>query len=123
MVSWLAEQGVRSIPIISRTGKLSPVLAQLLQGNASAVQQALVHVVTCDAACAADVEVLQQLLSGPVPLLGVMHAGGLLADATFNKQNLAGVRQASIIEAVMLTLYRCLVEPRSSSHRELARRS
>jgi hypothetical protein len=95
MVSWLAEQGVRSIPIISRTGRLSPALAELLQSSASAVQQAVVHVVACDAACSADVEVLQQLLSGRAPLLGVMHAGGILADATFNKQSLAGVRQVS----------------------------
>jgi NADPH:quinone reductase-like Zn-dependent oxidoreductase len=93
MVSWLAEQGIRNIPIISRTGRLSPALAQLLQSSSSAVQQALVYVVACDAACSADVEVLQQLLSGRVLLLGVMHAGGLLADATFNKQTLAGVRQ------------------------------
>jgi NADPH:quinone reductase-like Zn-dependent oxidoreductase len=95
MVSWLAEQGVRSIPIISRTGRLSAALAELLQSGASAVQQAVVHVVACDAACSADVEVLQQLLSGRMPLLGVMHAGGILADATFNKQTLAGVRQVS----------------------------
>jgi hypothetical protein len=96
MVSWLAQQRVKSVIILSRSGRASAGLAQLLGDPGSASQQAAVSILACDAACAADGAVLeQQLLAAQEPLLGVMHAGGVLADATLNKQSMSGVRKVS----------------------------
>jgi hypothetical protein len=90
MVRWLAEQGVRHIPVASRTGKLSGGIAEVLAGSAAA--QAQVSVLQCDASSVADV---QALLAGGPPLLAVLHAGGVLADATFGNQTLRDLRAVS----------------------------
>jgi NADPH:quinone reductase-like Zn-dependent oxidoreductase len=94
VVSWLSQQSVQSIIILSRSGKPTTGLAQLLAGAASAAQQPAVSLLACDAACAADGAAFEQhLVAAQQPLLGVMHAGGILADAALNKQNLGGVRK------------------------------
>ena len=46
--------------------------------------------VKCDASLAEDVTALQQENSSP-PLVGLFHAGGVLADATVNNQTAAGI--------------------------------
>jgi NADPH:quinone reductase-like Zn-dependent oxidoreductase len=97
MVRWLAEQGVRHIPVASRSGKLSSSLAEALSGGAAA--QAQVSVLQCDASSAADV---QALLAGGPPLLAVLHAGGVLADATFANQTLRDLRAVSAPKASAL---------------------
>jgi NADPH:quinone reductase-like Zn-dependent oxidoreductase len=94
MVGWLAQQGVRSIIILSRSGRAGEGLLQLLGDADSAVRQPVVSVLACDAACRADgAAFVQHLMAAQQPLLGVMHAGGVLADATLNKQTLSGVRK------------------------------
>eukprot|EP00878_Enallax_costatus_P032620 GHUV01035866.1.p1 GENE.GHUV01035866.1~~GHUV01035866.1.p1 ORF type:complete len:548 (-),score=177.63 GHUV01035866.1:22-1665(-) len=107
MVSWLSTQGVRHIPILSRTGQLSHGLQQLVVDPRAAAAQAAVSVYACDAALAADVVVLEQLLASGIPLLGVMHAGGVLRDATFSKQHMAGVRQVGASVSMHGALKHC----------------
>lgn len=56
-------------------------------------QTAAVTLTKADAGFACDVEAV---LAGALPAVtGVMHAGGVLADATVANQTLAGIRQAS----------------------------
>ncbi|KAI8473970.1 MAG: hypothetical protein J3K34DRAFT_383389, partial [Monoraphidium minutum] len=93
MVRWLAECGVAWIPAVSRSGRLSSQLGELLAGaGASAARGAGVSVVACDGGAAADAAALEASLCGR-PLLGVLHAGGVLADATFANQSARGVRK------------------------------
>lgn len=93
MVGWLAAQGVRCIPVLSRTGKLSSSIEVLL-AQSSACHQAQVVAVQCDSGFAADVAALPAAWGG-APLAAVLHAGGVLADSTFANQDAASVRKAS----------------------------
>jgi hypothetical protein len=94
MVRWLAESGVGWIPAASRSGRLSGPLAEQLLGSsrASAAQGAAVSVVACDGGAAADAAALEASLGGR-EVLGVLHGGGVLADATFANQTASGVRK------------------------------
>jgi NADPH:quinone reductase-like Zn-dependent oxidoreductase len=94
MVGWLAESGVGWIPAASRSGRLSGPLAEQLLGTSgsSAAQGAAVSVVACDGGAAADAAALEASLGGR-ELLGVLHAGGVLADATFANQTARGMRK------------------------------
>jgi hypothetical protein len=72
----------------------------------------VVSVLACDAACGADgAAFVQHLMAAQQPLLGVMHAGGVLADATLNKQTLSAVRKVS----VSVTAF-CTFAPRLFHH-------
>jgi NADP-dependent 3-hydroxy acid dehydrogenase YdfG len=94
MVRWLSEQGVRYIPVASRTGKIPSGIAEFLAGGtgSTAASLAAVTVFQCDTSSAADLAAaLADQGRGP-PLLAVLHAGGVLADATFGNQSLAALR-------------------------------
>ncbi len=93
MVQWLADKGVRHIPIVSRSGQLPASVQGLLVSGSSAAHQAAVTVVQCDASFRADAAELQGSCLGGVPLLAVLHAGGVLSDATFSNQTLASLRK------------------------------
>jgi acyl carrier protein len=89
---WLIEQGAESVVLLSRSGGLpSPVLQQQRWRLADA-RPATVSSSKADAALAADVA---GVLQGDVSVRGIMHAGGVLADAMLPNQTLAGIRQAS----------------------------
>jgi NADPH:quinone reductase-like Zn-dependent oxidoreductase len=91
MVRWLAESGAGAMPVASRSGRLTPALGALLRAGASAAAAAAVTVAACDGGAAADAAALEASLGGR-PLLGMLHAGGVLADAVFSNQSAAGVR-------------------------------
>lgn len=83
---WLTRQDVSSIVLISRSGDISlTVLEQL--SSASVVTS-----LKADAGMRSD---LAAISTGPS--CGVMHAGGMLADATISSQTSAGLRQVIII--------------------------
>jgi NADPH:quinone reductase-like Zn-dependent oxidoreductase len=94
MVKWLAESGVGAIPVASRSGRLTAALGPLLAAGSSAAHSAAVTVAACDGSAAADTAVLASSL-GSRPLLGVLHAGGVLADAVFSNQSAGGVRKVA----------------------------
>jgi len=94
IAQWLAQQGVQHILLLARsartTSATSAHLSQLWRGQSQAT------VCACDAGCAADVS---DVLSPPPhpqhlpPLSAILHAGGVLADATLRNQTLAGLRK------------------------------
>jgi hypothetical protein len=94
IAQWLTQQGVQHILLLARsartTSAASQHLCQLWQGQAQAMVSA------CDAGCAEDVSAAlapsthHQHLP---PLCAVLHAGGVLADATLRNQTLSGLRK------------------------------
>jgi hypothetical protein len=94
IAQWLAQLGVQHILLLARsartTSAASQHLCQLWQGQAQAMVSA------CDAGCAEDVSATlapsthHQHLP---PLCAVLHAGGVLADATLRNQTLSGLRK------------------------------
>eukprot|EP00775_Hariotina_reticulata_P007135 gene7135-7350_t len=108
MVAWLSERRVNSFFIISRTGRMSTAFAQMV--DSSAAQHAVVKILACDASTPADMWGLEACSAAcGRPVVGVVHAGGVLADATISKQTLAGVRKvfAPKFDATV-QLQRCL---------------
>ena len=99
---WLVASGVKHIALLGRTGlagtaatasKVDPasVLAAATDAGSWASAVALLK---CDAAVAADLDKILQTASSSqlrLPLAGVLHAGGVLADATLPNQSLAGL--------------------------------
>jgi hypothetical protein len=101
VAAWLLQQGAPAVHLLSRSGCVpAAVLAQ--QSFEECPSAAVVVSTKNDAACAADVAELRAAAPG---LQGVMHAGGVLADATLPNQTLLGVLQASIRVAPTLRPY------------------
>lgn len=101
---WLVAGGARHVTLLGRTG-----LAGAAQDGASTADPAAVPaaataggawtaavtVVKCDAATASDAAaVMEAAGTGPrrVPLAGMLHAGGVLRDATLPNQTMPGLR-------------------------------
>ncbi len=87
---WLASQGVAHVVLLGRAARpsqASPEEQHLLGGGCPAQ----VQVVQADMGSAADVAAALGGGGGcGLPVLAVMHAGGVLADATVANQSLAG---------------------------------
>lgn len=97
---WLVAGGARHVALLGRTGLADTagtgpmdVLGAATVGGAWA---AAVTLIKCDAAAAADAQALLQTAVGSgeprLPWAGVLHAGGVLRDATLANQTLAGLR-------------------------------
>ncbi len=80
--SWLTAAGARRVQLLGRTGRASSA-SLAAEGS----EPAVVTLLMCDAAAAADAGAV---LGGAAPLAGVLHAGGVLADATLPIQTLSG---------------------------------
>jgi acyl transferase domain-containing protein/NADPH:quinone reductase-like Zn-dependent oxidoreductase/acyl carrier protein len=107
VVQWLAEQGIQHIPVVSRSGQASQDLQQLLSSSThlTAVQQCQVTVLAADASSSSDASgILAAVQELPVPLIGVMHAGGVLADALLEQQQLSGLRKVAAAKPAVLPL-------------------
>ncbi len=94
IAQWLVQQGVQHILLLGRSARTSYAASQQLrqvwQGPAQATMAA------CDAGCAEDMAAVLAPASRSVhlpPLSAVLHAGGVLADATLRNQSLAGLRK------------------------------
>ena len=104
VAQWLAQQGVKHLVLLARsarvgssnTGGGGSALGQLWQGATETCS------VACDAGCSEDVSAAlssscssaaqQQQQQAPA-LAAVLHAGGVLADATLRNQSLPGLRR------------------------------
>lgn len=101
---WLAAGGTKHITLLGRTGVAEGAAAVgatqpgsvLAEATAAGSWAAAVTLLKCDAAAAADVAAVLDAAGGSakqrLPLAGVLHAGGVLRDATLQKQTLAGLR-------------------------------
>jgi NADPH:quinone reductase-like Zn-dependent oxidoreductase/3-oxoacyl-(acyl-carrier-protein) synthase len=105
VAQWLVQQGSQHLLLLGRSGKASST-ASMLAGfdplNGSSTQ---VIMAAADVAAAED---LQYALCGipaqlGLPVGAVLHAGGVLADATVSKQSLLGLRQV-LAPKVMATM-------------------
>eukprot|EP00887_Chlorella_sp_A99_P003362 scaffold26.g3362.t1 len=107
---WLAAAGVKRLLLLGRSGlaegasptgaqaggtstAVSGTAASLTETTAGGRWAAAVTLSKCDAACAADVAaVLPLAADAGAPISGILHAGGVLRDATLQNQSLAGLR-------------------------------
>jgi hypothetical protein len=90
VTEWLARQGAGCLHLVSRTGMVTPALTEVLQPG-SAAYTSLVTISSADTSAGED---LAGLLAAAGrqgrPVSAVLHAGGVLADATLANQGLAG---------------------------------
>ena len=103
---WLAAGGAKHITLLGRTGvaessaaatagSLQPA-SVLAAATSAGSWAAAVTLLKCDAAAAADAAAVLGAAAGSarerLPLAGVLHAGGLLRDATLQNQTMHGLR-------------------------------
>ncbi|NGM15221.1 SDR family NAD(P)-dependent oxidoreductase [Verrucosispora sp. CWR15] len=99
----VAEHGVRSLLLASRSGPATPGVRELvadLEGTGASVR-----VVACDVADRQAVAELLAAVPGRYPLTAIVHAAGVLADGTIeslNRESLDRVLRAKVGGAVNL---------------------
>ncbi len=88
---WLQQQSVARVQLISRSGRAGEsgrLEAALLSGSCTAVTISM-----ADMGVSEDLSgALRSAAQGGVALQGILHAAGVLADATIAKQTLEGTR-------------------------------
>lgn len=107
VAGWLAEQGARHFLLVGRTGRATAAAAPLLQAG-TAAYGAKVTIAACDAGQAAD---MAGLLKGSAdsrrpPVTVLIHAGGVLADATLGNHTLSTVRRVLAPKQAALARWR-----------------
>jgi NADPH:quinone reductase-like Zn-dependent oxidoreductase len=92
VAQWLCGNGVQQLHLLGRVGKLrtGAVLQRLLNSSGSSSQ---VIVSQCDAGSSEDLAAVLSSSRELLPVELIIHAGGLLADATLQQQQLHGVQQ------------------------------
>lgn len=113
VVHWAAAQGTKHLRIVSRTGKFSSGNAAFALTHAdSPLYSACVTTSMCDAAASEDMgSVISSVHSTGPAVASVMHAGGVLADATVANQTVSGTRavyaaKASAMQGIQSVLQR-----------------
>ena len=96
VAAWLSKQRVQHVQLTGRTGKLSKDTAHALADATHPFCQSEVIVHRADTSCSEEAEALTAAAApGQLPQLqGIMHASGVLADATFGNQSATSLRQA-----------------------------
>ena len=95
MAGWLSEQHVQHIHFTGRTGKLSMDAASALADASHPLCQSQVTAHKADTSSIEEAATLAATAPGHLPQLqGIMHASGVLADATFGNQSAASLRRA-----------------------------
>ena len=95
VASWLSQQQVQHLQLTGRTGKMSADMANALADVQSTLSQAEVVIHRADTSGAEEARALARNAPGQGPQLqGIMHASGVLADATFGNQSAASLRKA-----------------------------
>lgn len=97
LAQWLLQQKLRHMALASRSGLLPTEAVAALTG---AGYNAAISLAKCDAGFAADAATALQL--GETAWTGLIHAGGVLADATIGNQTAAGVRAVFAPKAAAL---------------------
>jgi NADPH:quinone reductase-like Zn-dependent oxidoreductase len=115
VAGWLCGHGVQQLHLLGRAGKLqcgssssAAAVEQLLSGGSSSQ----VIISQCDAGSSADLAAV--LSSGSLlPVELILHAGGVLADATLQSQQLAGMQAvvAAKLSPIAALLRACGQQP------------
>ena len=92
--AWLARQQVPHILLLGRSGRPSRDVEKLMQQMTGSGCAAAFHLLRCDAASAEEVAAASAAATRGCRLQGVVHSGGVLADAAITNQTLAGIRAA-----------------------------
>ena len=93
VASWLTQHGIEELLLTGRTGKVPPGNKDLVQLLRSTGQAALVAIVKSDLAQEEEARMQRPMTASLGKMVsGIVHASGALADATVQKQTLAGVR-------------------------------
>jgi acyl carrier protein len=96
VAAWLAQQQLRQLHLLGRSGRLLAGSASgeglALLEPASATFAAAMTMAMCDAASAGGVAGLAATTGGSRPVLGLMHAGGVLADGVLGSQTMGSLR-------------------------------
>ena len=103
--SWLSQHSAKDLALIGRSGKIPTGSKQIAEMLRVTAQSALVSLTKCDLASQEEAQ-LQAMLADASgrPLQGVVHASGVLADATLQKQTLSGVR--TVFAAKLVSMQR-----------------
>lgn len=82
IANWLAGREIQHMELLSRTGRLTADAAAVLLDRQSSLCSAQVTISGCDVASKEDVKAMFAGRPGKAEpqLLGVVHAGGVLAD-------------------------------------------
>ena len=93
VAQWMVQQGCKHLVLLGRTGRFRGEGI----GTGPEISRGLAELtcVAADISCKEDLErvLLQLPVEMGLPVAAVMHAGGVLADATVSKQSLAGLRE------------------------------
>ena len=103
--SWLSQHGAKDLHLIGRSGKIPANSKQLAEMLKSASHSASVSIIKSDLATQEDAQLQAATANASDKALqGVIHASGTLADATLQKQTLAGVR--TVFAAKLVSMQR-----------------
>jgi NADP-dependent 3-hydroxy acid dehydrogenase YdfG len=101
LAQWLVQQGAQHVALLGRSGKASSLAAQP-DGGSVFSSDACVQMIMADVAVAEDLQrvfvALPRQAQRPVGL--VLHAGGVLADATLGNQSMAAMRRVAAPKSV-----------------------
>jgi NAD(P)-dependent dehydrogenase (short-subunit alcohol dehydrogenase family) len=116
VASWLARQQVPHVVLLGRSGRPGAVSGAVVQlaahGNGSA---AAFHMLRCDAASAEEVAAVAAAVTRGRKLQGVVHSGGMLADAAIPNQTLSGIWAAFAPKASSAQLWQLPVGLQASA--------
>jgi acyl transferase domain-containing protein/NADPH:quinone reductase-like Zn-dependent oxidoreductase/acyl carrier protein len=101
VAGWAAQQQASCVQLLSRTGKLPPAAAALMNPT-SAAYRTLITISSCDTSMQADMAWAVSPAGGEQPISCFMHAGGVLADATVSNQTLTGIRLVAAPKTISL---------------------
>ena len=103
--SWLSQHGARDLLLIGRSGKIPISSKQVSEMLKLTSHSALVSIIKADLASQDEAQLQAATASASGKALhGVIHASGTLADATIQKQTLAGVR--AVFAAKLVSMQR-----------------
>ena len=101
--SWLSQHGAKDLLLIGRSGKIPASSKQISEMLKSTSRAALVSIIRADLASQDEARLLAATATAAdMALQGIIHASGVLADATLQKQSLAGVRQVFAAKLVSM---------------------
>lgn len=93
---WLiSELKVQHVHFVSRGGMFPAGISQLLQSSSSGEECSLVTASKADVSTAEEAACVAASMQRGLPILGLMHASGVLADGILQSQSLSSIRHAA----------------------------
>jgi hypothetical protein len=93
---WLISQlKVQHVHFASRSGTFPAGISQLLQSSSSGEECTLVTASKADVSTAEEAACVATCMQQGLPILGLMHAAGVLADGLLQSQSLGSIRHAA----------------------------